>query len=573
MPADYVAVNFSGNNGKQESEDSDSDDDADETDRRTLLPIAHSLTVASHQYGPIPRDETEQAEENIPDITEPVRHLPWFVCILDKSLAYTEAGATRDIPDVAIPLSTLSRGQARNLFDADPADKSTLSVVKIILYFSWINVLLVFVPMGIAASVFRLSPILIFIFNVIAIIPLSSLLTMATENLAYDLGDTIGALLNVSFGNVSEIIILIALAENQIRIVQASLIGSILVNLLLILGTAILVGGIKYREQTYNHAVTDISTSLLCMSAFTLIIPTVFHYMFRRAATGDKAVLTLSRASSVILLLVYPLYLVFQLKSHAYLYAPIVAPTVDVESLQQPGLSPIPPSIAGPDDSIGAPLQASTSVDRETVVTGPVAPRLRRQTLTDINQPSTNGMPYNDDMQRRALRNASHAVPLISRTASIIVLIASTGMIGINAELLVTSINKLAKDGPISEAFIGLIIIPIAGNAAEHITAISVAAKDNMDLAIGVSIGSSIQIGLYITPLIVIIGWILGKNMGLLFNLFETISLVATVFVVNFMVLNGRTHYLKGVLLCACYIIIGVAACLYPSPDQETSGR
>ena len=114
----------------------------------------------------------------------------------------------------------------------------------------------------------------------------------------------------------------------------------------------------------------------------------------------------------------------------------------------------------------------------------------------------------------------------------------------------------MAKDGPLSEAFIGLIIIPVAGNAAEHITAMAVAAKNNMDLAIGVSIGSSIQIGLYITPLIVVIGWIVGKDMSLYFNLFETVSLLAAILVVNFVVLNGRSNYLKGILLCACYIII-----------------
>ncbi|KAK2807064.1 hypothetical protein FQN51_004678 [Onygenales sp. PD_10] len=378
--------------------------------------------------------------------------------------------------------------------------------------------------------------VLIFTLNIIAIIPLSGLLTLATENLAYELGDTIGALLNVSFGNISEIIILIALVEDQIRIVQASLIGSILVNLLLILGTAILIGGIKYREQVYNNSATEISTSLLCLAAFSLLIPTVFHEVFKNAASADRAVLTLSRATSVILLGVYPLYLVFQLKSHAYLYNSVSSPSTDGESVRRapqsiPSLVPtsrisplhllrrarsmsLDPEIASqPMEMSNSPAQSVLGTESQAAdaLSGTVPAPLETQWQT---HPSNATLP-----------NAG----IMSTRASIVLMIISTGLIAINAELLVNSINDMAKNGPINEAFIGLIILPVASNAAEHITAMSVAAKNNMDLAIGVSVGSSIQIGLYITPFVVIVGWILGKDMSLRFSQFETVTLLATV--------------------------------------------
>jgi len=146
----------------------------------------------------------------------------------------------------------------------------------------------------------------------------------------------------------------------------------------------------------------------------------------------------------------------------------------------------------------------------------------------------------------------------ISRTASLILLIASSSFAGICAEFLVDSIDDMVKHGPFSEIFVGLIILPLAGNVAEHITAMTVAAKNNMDLAIGVSVGSSIQIALFVTPLVIIVGWILDRDMSLYFNLFETVTLVASAFVVNFLILNGKTNYLEGALLCACYIIVAL---------------
>lgn len=158
----------------------------------------------------------------------------------------------------------------------------------------------------------------------------------------------------------------------------------------------------------------------------------------------------------------------------------------------------------------------------------------------------------------------------LSRVSSILLLLISTGLVAICAEFMVDSINGLVETSSVSEVFIGLIILPIVGNAAEHVTAITVAMKNKMDLAIGVAVGSSIQIALFITPLVVILGWAMNKEMTLFFTLFETVCLFVSAFIANFLVLDGRSNYLEGALLCATYVIIGLVAFFYPNA-QDTS--
>lgn len=156
----------------------------------------------------------------------------------------------------------------------------------------------------------------------------------------------------------------------------------------------------------------------------------------------------------------------------------------------------------------------------------------------------------------------------LSRTSAVVLLLISTGLVALCAEFMVDSINGLVKTSTISEAFIGLIVLPIVGNAAEHVTAITVAMKNKMDLAIGVAVGSSIQIALFITPLTVILGWIMQKEMTLYFTLFETVCLFVSAFIANFLVLDGRSNYLEGALLCTTYVIIALAAFFYPNGDD-----
>lgn len=160
--------------------------------------------------------------------------------------------------------------------------------------------------------------------------------------------------------------------------------------------------------------------------------------------------------------------------------------------------------------------------------------------------------------------------PKLDRITAIVLLLVTTALVAVCAEFLVDSIDYLVSTTGVSEAFIGLIILPIVGNAAEHVTAVTVASKNKMDLAIGVALGSSIQIALFVTPVIVLLGWILNTEMSLYFSLFETVSLFASAFIVNYLMLDGRSNYLEGALLIAAYVIIAVSAYFYPSCDNTS---
>lgn len=207
-------------------------------------------------------------------------------------------------------------------------------------------------------------------------------------------------------------------------------------------------------------------------------------------------------------------------------------------------------------------------------------PDLRKQPVRSRSQTGgVSQVPLNEPTQRPFAINEADAIaidaaeegkPLMSRTAAVMLLLISTGLVAFCAELLVDAIPGMIANTTVSQTFIGLIILPIVGNAAEHVTAVTVATKNKMDLAIGVAIGSSIQIALFVTPFVVILGWIMHKDMSLYFNLFETVSLFVSVFVINFLILDGRSNYLEGSLLIAAYVIIAVAAFFYPNVQDES---
>lgn len=197
--------------------------------------------------------------------------------------------------------------------------------------------------------------------------------------------------------------------------------------------------------------------------------------------------------------------------------------------------------------------------------------RLNKAQSASPTQPQAQPAPINASSVSLHSDDSAKMKKYISRRAAVILLLVSTALVAVCAEFLVTSINYLVNNTSVSEAFIGLIILPIVGNAAEHVTAVTVASKNKMDLAIGVAVGSSIQIALFVTPVIVLLGWALEKDMSLYFSLFETISLFVSAFIVNFLVLDGRSNYLEGALLIAAYVIIAVAAFFYPDSSQQSS--
>ncbi|CAG8901704.1 unnamed protein product [Penicillium egyptiacum] len=376
---------------------------------------------------------------------------------------------------------------------------------------SWINVLLIAAPVGIVLYAVGANPIAIFVVNFVAIIPLAAMLSFATEEIALRTSETIGGLLNASFGNAVELIVaIIALVQRKTLIVQTSLIGSILSNLLLVLGMSFFLGGIPRIEQHFNVTVAQTAASMLALAVSSLIIPTAYHKWSDR--------------TSVLLLIVYGCYLFFQLKSHADMYN---RPSQKVE-------------------------RRSAKVEEGDASRG--IAQIGKMTAT----PLVGQNP--DHMQMEDLDDEPEE-PQLSITVAILTLIISTAFVAACAEFMVESIDALTETGNIRETFVGLILLPIVGNAAEHATAVTVACKDKMDLTIGVAVGSSMQIALLVLPLIVVLGWIIGvEDMTLNFDGFQVIVLFMSVLLVNYLIGDGKSHWLEGVLLMMMYLIIALAA-------------
>ncbi|KAI1910343.1 hypothetical protein LOZ12_004680 [Ophidiomyces ophidiicola] len=408
--------------------------------------------------------------------------------------------------------------------------------LKATLLNSWINVLLLAAPAGIILHYLQVDAIVVFVVNFIAIIPLAGMLGYATEEIALRTGETLGGLLNATFGNAVELIVsILALFKDEFVIVQTSLIGSMLSNLLLVMGMAFFCGGVNRLEQNFNVTVAQTAASLLVLAVGSLIIPTAFHAW---SNAGEKGIAPLSRGTSIILLVVYGCYLFFQLKSHTEMYN---KPSEKVEKRR--GKVEDGDALKGL-AQIGAGMSASMG--------GHNAQRMPVHA------------PVEDEQEE----------PQLHLFVALFTLAASTALVGVCAEGLVSSIDAITTRGHISETFVGLILLPIIGNAAEHATAVTVAIKDKMDLSIGVAVGSTMQIALLVLPLLVVIGWIAGGDlagkdqMTLYFDGFQIAVLFVAVLLVNYLIQDGKSHWLEGVLLMTLYLIISVAAWFYPAKSK-----
>ncbi|CAN8097976.1 unnamed protein product [Discula destructiva] len=396
---------------------------------------------------------------------------------------------------------------SHNPFVSWPAH--AFNVLKVTLLSSYVNVLLVFVPLGILAGILEWSATAVFTLNFFAIIPLASILSFATEEISVKLGETLGGLLNATFGNAVELIVsIIALQNDQIEVVKSSMLGSILSNLLLVLGMCFFLGGItnmrdergRGTEQIFASGTAQTACSLMTLSTASMVIPATLAMVIERGPNPESAkqsVLILSRGTSIILLLLYVLYLYFQLRTHKNLFNPEVPDDAEEEEEEEEDTSMSAWSAAG-------------------------------------------------------------------------VLVVTTLVISLCADYLVDSIDAIVATGAISKNFIGLILIPIVGNAAEHVTAVVVAMRNKMDLAMGVAVGSSVQIALLVTPFLVLLGWAMGKNMDLQFETFETVSFFISVLVVTYIIQDGKSNYLEGAMLSGLYIIIAVA--FYATPSDALDG-
>ncbi|KAG1804797.1 calcium proton exchanger [Suillus plorans] len=381
-----------------------------------------------------------------------------------------------------------------------------------IIFSSWFNVLLVFIPISWAIN-FALpdQQSLIFVLTFLAIIPLAKLLAFATDELSIRVGQTLAGLLNATLGNAVELIVsIIALTKCELTIVQSSLVGSILSNLLLVLGMCFFAGGMRFSEQGFGQSAVQLNSSLLTISVIAVLLPGAFHMALQgqpaySELSTDYNILKTSHGVAIILLFIYGSYLVFQLFSHKALYherGPDIQQTKDYEG-QNPWLQL----------RLYRRKKAKLAQSPPLASNDGVAPN---STVSAEGSDLEHGSASMDDIE---------VEPDMSVPVSLGLLVVVTVLVAVTAEFLVDSINGLTASGAIGKEFVAVILLPIVGNAAEHVTAVTVSVKDKLTLSLGVAVGSSIQIALFVIPFIVTLAWIMGKKLTLLFDPLESIVL------------------------------------------------
>lgn len=306
-------------------------------------------------------------------------------------------------------------------------------------------------------------------------------------------------------------------------------------------------GGLRRENQFFNETVATTAASLLSLAIASVIIPTAFENFALGSSDSESdnqktaRTAAISRGSSVILLLVYACYLYFQLKTHSAMY-------------QEQG-EKVPVRQSKKSKAPGSALKAMAAAGGNLTAQG----RSRHVGQEGLSRDGT----HDEIMQRNAweLQAAQEGDegPQLHFLVAIATLLISTAFVALCAECMVGSIGQITQSGGISAEFVGLILLPIVGNAAEHATAVTVACKDKMDLAIGVAVGSSMQIALFVIPLTVIVGWIVGNdNMNLNFDGFQVAVLFVSVLLVNYLLSDGKSFWLEGVLLMGLYLIISI---------------
>jgi Ca2+:H+ antiporter len=347
-----------------------------------------------------------------------------------------------------------------------------------------LKLLLIFVPAAILLSL--LSPsshMLIFVAACLAIVPLAGWLGRATEELTHNTNQGIGGLVNATFGNATELIIAVAaLQKGLYGVVKASLTGSLIGNLLLVLGGAILAGGVKHERQRFNVTAARAQVTLLTLATIGMIMPAAFHYL--AGPGGRSRENDLSLEISLVLLLVYGAHLVFSLRTHKQLFA-------------------------------GLPAGATTAT--------------------------------------------------WSVKKSILILLGATALIAWVSEILVGSVEEAAATLGLTRVFIGVIVVAVVGNAAEHSTAVMMAIKNRMELSIGIAIGSSLQIALFVAPVLVAVSYFIGpRPMDLVFTPAEVLAMFFAVLISGHITSDGESNWFEGAMLLAVYLILAIVFFFLP---------
>ncbi len=348
-----------------------------------------------------------------------------------------------------------------------------------------------FIPAAIALELAHADPVLVFAAAALGVIPCAAVMGEATEAIAARTGPGIGGLLNVTFGNAPELIIaFFALNKGLQEVVKASIVGSIIGNILLVMGAAMVVGGLPREKQTFSRTAANAQSAMLMLALAALIFPAIFQLIHGGGLPGvgeervdfGSDLETLSLCVAIVLLISYVLGLIFSLKTHRAVFNPYDA-----------------------------------SAEEE------------------------------EEEHHWAVRQAA------------IYLALSAVAVGVMSEILVGSISEASEDIGLSEFFVGVFIVAIVGNAAEHWVAVLVAAKDKMDLAVNIAIGSSAQIALFVAPVLVLLSFVIGPDpMALVFNGYEIGALLFAVLIANLVTQEGESNWFEGVQLLALYAVLGL---------------
>lgn len=356
---------------------------------------------------------------------------------------------------------------------------------------SWLNILLIAVPVAFVLHFVHAAPLTIFIVAAIGIIPLAGVLGEATEALSARIGPTLGGILNATMGNATELIIaFFALRLGHVEVVKASLSGSIIGNLLLVLGLSLLLGGAKREKQTFSRTAVSTNSTMLFIAVVALIMPAVYDLtVFGNLKQQNPHLEELSLATSGVLILIYLVSFLFMLKTHK-------------------------------------------------------------------------GIFHHHQEPEAAAKSSKQHTPT---TRAVLGLLLSTILIGFLSEMLVGEIDTITKSLGLTEIFVGVIIVAIIGNAAEHSTAIIVARRNQMDLSMTIAVGSSTQIALFVAPVLVFLSVIIGHPMSLVFTGLEIASIVLSVLIVEMISYDGETNWFEGAQLLAVYIILAFSFYFLPA--------
>lgn len=342
----------------------------------------------------------------------------------------------------------------------------------------YLRYLLIFIPISLLCVFFKAGPVWIFFLSALSIIPLAGLMGEATEEIAVYTGPRAGGFLNATFGNATELIMaFFALRAGLFDVVKASIAGSVIGNILLVLGVSMLAGGIRFKTQKFNRHAVDTSSSMLLFAVIGLTLPAIFTHTVRPDLLNTARYEGLSLGVAGLFFLIYLLGLLFSFYTHKDLY----------------------------------------------------------------------GSEHEEAIK-----------PQWSVPKAIGILSLATIGVAVMSEFLVQSVEPVTKTLGLSEFFVGIVLIPIIGNAAEHSTAIMMALKNKMDVAVEIAIGSSLQIILFVAPILIFLS-LLFKPMSIIFNEFELIALIVSVLIANKVAGDAESNWLEGTQLIVVYVIIAMS--------------